>query len=292
MTQPVIISVAPNGARKTKKDHPNLPMTAAELAVEAKRCQEAGAALLHLHVRDSEGNHTLDSDTYREAIAAVRKEVGDKLVIQATSEAVGIYTPEQQMRMVREVRPEAVSLAVKEIIPDDNAEKEAASFLAWVHKEQILPQYILYSEAELRRFDALVKRGVIPGDVHSVLFVLGRYTKGQTSSPTDLLDYLQAARELNYFDAPERFIWTVCAFGALEAACMVTATALGGNPRIGFENNQFLSNGTVAENNAALIGQFCSMAQHMARPLASADDARAWFAGKGKTEVFLKAANQ
>lgn len=278
MTQPIIISVAPNGARKTKQDHSNIPLTAAEIAKEARLCLETGAALLHLHIRDANGNHTLDSSIYQEVIAAVKKEVGHKLVIQATSEAVGIYSSQQQMQMVKDVRPEAVSLAIKEIIPNSASEKEASTFLAWVLKENILPQYILYSEAELRRFDTLVKKGIIPGDVHSVLFVLGRYSKGQTSSPKDLLDYVENARALECFDSP-RFIWTVCAFGPLEAACMATAAALGGNPRIGFENNMYLSNGTKAENNAALISQFCHIAQHMGRPLADADTARALFSG-------------
>lgn len=275
----LIISVAPNGARKTKQDHPNLPMTSSELAREAKACQEAGAALIHLHVRDSNGKHTLDTDIYREAIAAVRQEVGEKLIIQVTSEAVGIYTPEQQMQMVREVKPEAVSLAVKEIIPDAAYEKKGAEFLAWVERERILPQYILYSEAELRRFVELTKRGVIPGDRHSVLFVLGRYAKDQTSSPYDLLPYINTAQELSLLDRAGEFIWSVCAFGAQEASCMLTSAAFGGNPRIGFENNMYLHDGSFAPNTAALVTQFCQFVAPVQRNIADADEAREMFAG-------------
>jgi uncharacterized protein (DUF849 family) len=114
---PLIITVAPNGARKTKRDHPALPITPAEIAREARLALEAGAAMLHLHVRDVEGGHTLDADAYRAAMAAVGGEVGQRMVVQVTTEAVGRFTPEAQMAAVRALKPEAVSLAVRELIP-------------------------------------------------------------------------------------------------------------------------------------------------------------------------------
>ena len=83
---PVFLAVAPNGARKTKADHPALPITPAELAATAAACAEAGAAMIHLHVRDADQRHSLDVEAYRAAIAAVRSAVGEDLVIQATSE--------------------------------------------------------------------------------------------------------------------------------------------------------------------------------------------------------------
>lgn len=242
---PVILAVAPNGARKTKADHPALPITAEELAATAAACRDAGAAMIHLHVRDRDGRHSLDVDTYRAATAAVRAAVGRDLVVQVTSEAVGRYRPEEQMRMVRELKPEAVSLAVREIVPDMAAEPAAADFLAWVRSERILPQYILYSGDDLRRFDDLIARGVVPGERQVVLFVLGRYTRGQTSEPKDLMPFLTA----NSRD----HLWSVCAFGPREAACAVAAAALGGHARVGFENNLHLPDGTVAADNAALV---------------------------------------
>ena len=73
---PLILTVAPNGASKTKADHPALPMTSEEIAACAAACAEAGAAMIHLHVRDRQGGHTLDVGTYRAAIKAVRQAVG------------------------------------------------------------------------------------------------------------------------------------------------------------------------------------------------------------------------
>ena len=266
---PLIIMVAPNGARKTHADHPALPITPAELANTAAACREAGAGLIHLHVRSDDSGHTLDADRYRQAITAIRQAVGDDMIIHVTSEAVGIYQPDQQMRMVRELRPEMVSLAVRELIPDTDSEAEAGAFFEWLHRERIVPQYILYSADDSRRFDELVRRGVIPGERHFVLFVLGRYSAGQTSSPHDLLPFIDTVQ-------PD-WTWMVCAFGARENACALTAAALDGHCRVGFENNMQLCDGSTAPDNAALVSQLVAGARLIGRTPADADAVRQWF---------------
>jgi uncharacterized protein (DUF849 family) len=81
--------VAPNGARKTKADHPALPIGPAELAATAAACRDAGAAAIHLHVRDEAGGHSLDAGRYREATAEVRAAIGEAMIVQITTEAVG-----------------------------------------------------------------------------------------------------------------------------------------------------------------------------------------------------------
>ena len=266
---PLIIAVAPNGARRTKSDHPGLPMTAHESAREAALCRDAGAVMIHLHVRDSDGHHSLDADLYRDAIAAVRGEVGDDLIIQVTTEAVGEYSASEQMAMVRDVRPEAISTAVRELIPDAASETDAAAFYEWVAGESIAVQFILYDGTDVRRFDDLRQRGVIPGDVASVLYVLGRYTKDQKSRPSDLLEFLVAAREVN-----ADWHWSVCAFGALEGACALSAAGFGGHARVGMENNLYLNDGTLAPGNAALVRQVVDGAHLLGRPVATAAQAR------------------
>src|SRR5688572_22904819 len=112
------IAVAPNGGRRGKADHPALPIGPRELASTAAACLEAGAAMIHVHVRDRDGGHLLDADAYRETTNAIRDAVGERLVIQVTSESVGRYQPAEQMAVVRATRPEAVSLALRELVPD------------------------------------------------------------------------------------------------------------------------------------------------------------------------------
>lgn len=238
--------VAPNGARRTKVDHPALPITVAEIAEAAAGAAATGAAAIHMHVRDASGAHTLDAGLYREATEAVRIRVGGDFVIQITTEAVGQFTPAEQMSCVRAVRPEAVSLALREIIPDKSGERDAADFFVWMAEQSISPQFILYAPAEVTALLDLFERGVIPFSHPFLLFVLGRYTADQQSTPEDL-DPFAAALEGR--DLP----WAMCAFGKREAECALHAARLGGHVRIGFENNLVLPDGTIAPSNAALV---------------------------------------
>jgi 3-keto-5-aminohexanoate cleavage enzyme len=243
---PAAIAVAPNGGRRTKADHPALPLTPDELAATAAACLGAGACMIHVHVRDRNGRHLLDAEAYRAAIASIRATVGDRLVIQITSEALGIYKPAEQMDVVRKVRPEAVSLALRELLPDERREAGFAQFLAWLRQEKSVPQIILYTPEEAVSLGALKARGLIPFDDIPVLYVLGRYSAGQTSSPIDLLPFLASGM-------PRFAHWSVCAFGVHELACVTAGALLGGHIRVGFENNLMLPGGSLATDNAALV---------------------------------------
>jgi len=265
---PLVITVAPNGARKTHQDHAALPMTADEIARDAKACLDAGAAMLHLHVRDQIGAHSLDIDLYREAIAAVRQAVGDELVIQVTTEAVGRYSPDEQMALVRDLRPEAASVSLKELTAD--GEDKATDFYRWAFDQGIALQHILYTPAEVARLAYLVRTGAVPGERLSVLYVLGRYGDGQ-SQPSDLLAFLEAARHHELSPAQ----WSVCAFGSGEGAVALSALSLGGHVRVGFENNLYLNDNTLSPDNATLVKQVADGAKLLARPLCSAAEVRA-----------------
>lgn len=269
--KPVAIAVAPNGGRRTKVDHPALPLTSAELARVAADCRDAGAAMIHTHVRNRDGAHLLDADAYRAAIAAIRAEVGDDLVLQITSESLGRYRPEEQMAVVRAVRPEAVSLALRELAPDAAAEPAFAEFLSWLKRERVAPQIILYAPEEVVRLAEMQQRSLVPWDEIPVLFVLGRYVAGQTSLPADLLPFLGP-------DAPRFRSWMVCAFGRHEAACALAAALLGGDIRVGFENNLHLPDGSVAGSNADLVR---AVAEPLTRTGGSLADAAALRAAWG-----------
>lgn len=264
--KPVTVCVAPNGAYKTKKDHPRLPMTPKELGETAAACRAAGAAMIHLHVRDHDGVHLLDEHAYRTATAAVTRAVGRDMVVQITCEAGGRYNRQEQMAVVRAVVPEAVSIALREIAPDAQAESEAADFYAWMRREHVFIQTIVFTPEEVTRYYALRERGVMGEGKDFLLFVLGRYSPGQTSAPADLLPFLSVFRG----DVP----WAMCAFGAQEHACAVTAAALGGHVRVGFENNLLAADGSVAADNAVLVRQAADGVRFLARPLGSAQDLR------------------
>lgn len=273
--EPLVLAVAPNGARRSREHHPAIPISPVELAECAIACRDAGASMLHLHVRNASGEHSLAVEDYRPAVEAVRRAVGDSLVLQLTSEAAGRYSPAEQIAMVRRLRPEAVSLALKEIVPDRHAESEAARLFAWAHREQVVAQYILYNAEDVTRYVAFRRRGLIPAGRHWVLFVLGRYSAEQQSTPRDLLPFLKSWQ--NATDVTEDVRWSICAFGPREIECALAAAALGGHVRIGFENNMSLPDGRTARDNAELLTCFAGLARQLGHSLLDADTLRRLF---------------
>lgn len=267
---PLLITVAPNGAYKQPQDHPALPVTPDGLAQTAKACRDTGAAMLHLHIRDAQGRHSLDVAGYQEALRVVRAAVGPDMILQVTSEAAKVYQAPQQLAMVQELVPEALSVGLREIDRPEVGEAGLARFFAWLIEHRVMTQVILYDEQDLRRWQALRQQGVVPDGRWFLLFVLGRYTAGQRSTPQDLLPFVQA----HHTGEP----WAMCAFGAGEHACAATAAALGGHVRVGFENNLLLKTGEVARDNAQLVQQVVDVAAALGRPVATAQQAREWFA--------------
>ena len=243
----VVLAVAPNGGRKTKADHPALPLSPDELARTAAECLERGASMIHLHVRDRNGGHCLDPDAYRAAIARICEEVGDRLVIQITSESLGLFSPSEQRAAVLEANPEAVSLALRELVPEKADERDFGLFLGKLKQMRIWPQIILYTPEEAERLGAMREQGLIPFEKLSVLYVLGRFTLTRTAAPADLIPFLAP-------DMPRFSPWSVCAFGRREAECVTVGALLGGHIRVGFENNLALPDGGRAASNAELIG--------------------------------------
>lgn len=265
---PAAIAVAPNGGRLSKADHPALPVSPAELARTAAACLEAGAAMIHVHVRDRDGRHLLDAEAYRAATAAIRGAVADRLVIQITSESLGLYAAPEQMAVVRAVRPEAVSLALRELARDESGEAGFARFLEWTAGAGVTPQVILYAPEEAVRLARMRERGLIPFETLPVLYALGRYAEGQTAGPADLVPFLAPGM-------PRFAHWMVCAFGRREAACVAAGALLGGHARVGFENNRLMPDGGIAADNAALVEAARGPLAACGLAIASADDLRA-----------------
>ena len=246
---PLLIMAAPNGARKSREDHPNLPITIDEVVAEARACHDAGAAMLHAHIRDDDGNHSLDAGRYRDLLDAMAAMVPG-MPCQITTEKAGRFSPAEQAACLSGVHPDHASVSIVEITGDQS--KEGIDFGSGVLKDAAASgthlQYILYSPDDLTLLHRLYFDGYLPDAPVDVLFVLGRYSADFRSHPDDLDPFLGGDRG---------FIrhWMVCAFGPMEYDAMVKAHGLGGQARIGFENNLLLKDGTMASSSAELIRQ-------------------------------------
>ncbi len=242
--------VAPNGAYKTKNDHPNIPVTAKETVDTALACYSVGAHGIHTHVRDEQGQHCLDAGRYLEVIQELHN-TAPEFIVQITTEAVGRFSPLEQREVVNKVKPRAVSVAVREMLCDGDTEA-IRTFYHQIVEQNIDLQHILYSDDDVLWLDKLIKTGVIPPMLSSSLFVLGRYSAGQLSSPDDLQPFLTAKSQSSFL-SDARFM--VCAFGPREIECLVSASIAGSDCRIGFENNLYKSPQHLASSNQERVSE-------------------------------------
>ncbi|MDE0209550.1 MAG: 3-keto-5-aminohexanoate cleavage protein [Boseongicola sp.] len=246
-----LLMVAPNGARRGKADHKALPITLEETVETAVACQRAGADGLHLHVRDTDGKHSLDTGLYREAIAALQH-AAPGLFLQVTSEAADCYGPDAQRAMIRELRPPSVSVALREMLCASTEADNARAFYAWAHDDGVDVQHIVYTAEELRWLLECIDQETVPGTHHQLQFVLGSYGGSVLPRPRDLEAFLAP---LGARKADLTFDWMVCAFGSAETACLAHAAALGGKVRVGFENSLWNADGSLARDNAARVAE-------------------------------------
>ena len=222
MAKPTIIMAAPNGARKVKTDHPAMPITIMETIAAAKECHAAGASILHAHVRDDDGKHLLDSGRYQTLLDGLRTEVPNMLV-QITTEAVGIYTPKQQSDLVFDLRPD-FGLGFREMTVIIAAARDhAAHFYRDSLDSQIHVQHILYDLDDLARFREAMADGILPAARPHVLPTLSAV------AISNLIRRNAAAIADGLSDMAS---WSICAFGYREFDVMIEAIKNGGNCRL------------------------------------------------------------
>ncbi|MGJ8546031.1 MAG: 3-keto-5-aminohexanoate cleavage protein [Sulfitobacter sp.] len=235
------IMVAPNGARRGKADHTALPITTGEIVQTAADCVRAGADALHLHVRDAQGEHSLDPGRYLEALAELER-VLPELRVQITTEAAGVFDVATQLACVTQVRPDWASISLREIARNPALAPKLYGLCA---EQGTQVQHILYDSDDIALLRDWQAKGIVPDAEPSVIFVLGRYAQGQVSLPGDLVPFTKAM--------PEARDWMVCAFGPHEHACLYAAAQQGGSLRVGFENSLSDAQENLHADNAASV---------------------------------------
>lgn len=270
MIEPGIILCAPNGARRTRADHAAIPITPQELAHCAKQIQAEGASMLHLHVRDDSACHSLDVERYRSAIDAVAAQIGNSLVIQITSEAAGKYAADEQMRMIKALKPEAVSIALREVFPSHGRTATERDFARWLIEQGIFFQIILYGTDDIVSFELALRAGLFGTTPPFTLLVAGRYGDSGAVSAAALRAIEARLPSLD-------FPWALCAFGAAEHDAVELAARHGGHVRVGFENNLNRKDGQPAASNAELVAEARIAFERQGRKIATAEAVRKRF---------------
>lgn len=252
MTPLPTLMVAPNGARLGKADHPAIPLTTDEIITTARACHIAGADGLHLHLRDAQGNHILDSGRYREVTQELSREVPD-MAVQITTEAVGKYSSAHQRKVALGSGASLVSTSIREIMVDTDKET-SQGFFNDAHEAGISVQVILYDLTDLELLRCVLTPDMFFDANLQVLFVLGRYSANRDSYPGDLDPFLAWMGQNDWH--PD---WAVCAFGRGETACLEHAHSRGGKLRVGFENSIWGRDGRPARDNAQRVQEIAEM---------------------------------
>jgi 3-keto-5-aminohexanoate cleavage enzyme len=256
------LMVAPNGARRTKADHPALPITPAELAATAAACHRAGAAAIHLHVRDDALRHSLDPERYRVAIAAI-SEACPGMLIQTTTESAGVFDLDAQVQATKALSPACLSFALAEAVA--RGEARGLAVLRDLQEAGTGVQVILYSPDQIRDCARLLEAGLLPVDGQPrLLLVAGRYSATLDSDAADF-DNLYAA--LCDTGLADQALWMTCAFGRGEMAILERTIDLGGHVRVGFENAIVDAHGRPARDNAERVAMVAAIAMRLGRRL-------------------------
>ncbi|HKQ70877.1 MAG TPA: 3-keto-5-aminohexanoate cleavage protein [Polyangiaceae bacterium] len=262
----LILTAAIVGAEVTREQSPYIPITAEEIADEAARCAEAGAAVIHLHVRNPDGSPSQSSELFLAAIDRVRARC-DAIVQTSTGGAVGMSIDERAGPLA--CRPEMATLNCGSLnFGDDvfvNTRPQIRDLAHRIRAAGSMPELECYEVGHLHEALGLLKEGVLEAPLH-FQFVLG--VPGGIGAREDVLRFMIA-------QIPEGASWGVAAVGRHQKPLTELAMKLGGHARVGLEDNIYLAKGVLAEGSAPLVSQAAAFARSIGREPVSPARARA-----------------
>lgn len=262
-----MITVAPVGGELTREQQPHLPLTPQEVAEEVARSREAGAAMVHLHVRDADGSPTQARERFAEAMDAIRRAAPDIVVQTSTGGSVGMTEEERAQPL--ELKPEMATLTTGTVNFGDevfaNPYPLVERLFLRMRELGVQPEFEIFDTGMVETAKRLVEdHDTEPRQLHFdlVLGVPGGMA-GTTSSIVHMASIL-----------PTGASWSATGIGRTHLEVTLAALSLGGHVRTGFEDTIYYSRGRLATSNAELIGRVARIARESGREIASPDQAR------------------
>jgi 3-keto-5-aminohexanoate cleavage enzyme len=252
----IVVTAAIVGAEVTRDDSPYVPYSAEEIAEEARRAVEAGAAVVHLHVRNPDGSPSQDEALFRAAIRAIRART-DAVIQVSTGGAVGMSLNERLGGLA--AGAEMATLSCGSVNFGDgvfvNTLPEMREVARRVRSHGLLPELEMFDLGHLDNGLRLLEEGLL-GQPLWVQFVLG--VPGAVGARKSVLRFL--LQEL-----PRGVHWSVAAIGRHEFPMAAFAMELGGHVRVGLEDNLYLERGVLAKGNAPLVEKAVRLARERGR---------------------------
>lgn len=263
--QPVMITAAMVGAEVTRDQQPNLPISPQEIIEAAVESYEAGAAIIHIHVRDAEGNASQDAGIFREVVEGIRARC-DVITQVSTGGAVWMSADERLQSI--ECRPDMATLTTGTVNFGDgvfmNDRGLVETFARRLLDYGIVPEIEIFDAGMLEEATRLRNMGLITDPIQFD-FVMG-VPGGIGADPAHLIHLIR-------FLLPES-TWSVAGIGRHQLTLGTIALAMGGNVRVGFEDNIYYRKGQLAKTNAELVARIARIAQELDRPVATPAQAR------------------
>jgi uncharacterized protein (DUF849 family) len=268
-----LITVAPTGAEADKADVPALPVTLDELVQTAKECEAAGAAVVHVHIRDAEARPTLDPGRLRDTVAALR--ASTNLIVQLSTGGA-VTDPYEHRLRVLDAEPDACSLTCGTVNFGDDVFMNPWPFMVELYQRtqerQVVPEFELFDLGHIASLHRLLDKYGPPygGHVHCDL-VMG--VPG--GMPGDARTLIAAVEAL-----PAGATWSATGVGRTTLPVMYAALAAGGHLRVGMEDTLTYAKGQPVTANVQLVERAATLARIAQRDPMSPDEARSFLGVK------------
>lgn len=266
--QPLIITAAICGAEVTKEHNSAVPYTIEEIGREALKAYQAGASIIHLHVREDDGSPTQSYYRFKACIEEIYKYCPSELIVQPSTGGATGMTSEERLQPLR-LNPEMATLDCgtcnfggDEIFV--NTENMIIEFADQMMKRGVKPEVEVFDKGMIDMAKRLNAKGLIPGPMHFNL-VLG-VNGGISAEPRDLIFMAESL--------PLDSTYTVTGIGRAAFPMAAMAILMGAHVRIGFEDNVYLARGLKAKSNGELVEKVIRIAKELGRDIATPQQAR------------------
>jgi 3-keto-5-aminohexanoate cleavage enzyme len=276
---PVILTCAMSGALASREQCPAIPYTPAEYAAEARRVVDEGGVMVHLHARTPDGTPSHEVEDFRAITSAMRDEVGDAVIVNYSTGALGVPVA-KRLAYLTELRPEIGALNMgsmnyakysarrKDFVfaaVFENSFETIRALLDGMVAAGIRPEHECFDSGHVASLDPLLDMGVLEPPLQ-VSFVMG-VTGGIRPTARNVAHMAEQVPGVAHQ-------WGVIGISRAQWGLLAAALSLGGNVRVGLEDNFYLPSGEMARSNGELVARAARMATDAGRRLATVAEAR------------------
>ncbi len=267
-----IITIATTGAWPTKENTPNVPIAPEEIAEEIYNCWKEGAAICHIHVRNNEGKAAMDFDNFKKTVELLRAHKDCDIIINLTTSGGVNLLEEDRLRPFSELLPEMASFDCgtmnwQHTTIFENNPKFLERLGTLMQEKNVKPEIEVFDPGMIYEAGYYLKKGFIKAPLH-FQFCMG--VAGGIAANTKNLVFMKGIMD----EVAPGSTWS--AFGVGKGAMEITyaAIAMGGNIRVGMEDNVFMRKGVLAENNMEFVRRARNIIETFTCEVATPDEAR------------------